>query len=293
MSVLDGWKDEVLLVIREHIKPWSFDRKNTKESFHAWRDAMEKKDKQQVVQCLSDIIVRLNEHIEKTIRGCKPVRSRKIAQKRHATTFSRKRSKANALGKNREVTLERVIVSAMHGYQDEEWYNQFNVASGIGGPNSDRKTSIDIIRFDPKNKGWTFIELKDWKAKDSPLRVLYEIILYGILFSQIRRYSVELRLHNEVQEIKNVRLAAMAPHTWHEQFKADSKHLLSPDSIFELASCALRSAQSKDPFLMHGMMIEPYVYTLRGIKHTELSALKDDHDRIRRWVQNSFCPENS
>ena len=47
-----------------------------------------------------------------------------------------------------EVTVERAIVFAQgrNPRSIYDWYNQLNVAAGIRGSNSDKKTAIDILR---------------------------------------------------------------------------------------------------------------------------------------------------
>ena len=189
-------------------------------------------------------------------------------------------------GKNRELTLERAIVRAMTNVDGETWYNQFNVASGIAGSHSDRKTSVDLVRHVHATDEYTFIELKDWKATDSPLRVLYEIVCYGMMFNHVKRLlqnTHQSRYQGHMLRMDKIRLAAMLPEVWAKQYR-NREYAIPPEQVFHFAALGLVEAQKSDARLLPGVLINPTIYYLREYRHDQLADLLNQNEKIRAWV---------
>lgn len=288
MSLIADWKKVVLKVFQKHILTWGHDHKNTKTSYHLWCKAMQQNEPHEIIDCLSEVFLELNAYVNTKIHQSTSVNSPSLGKLRQMTEFKQKRIAANLKGRNREVTLERSIVRAMRLVEGESWYNQFNVAGGMAGSTSDKKTSIDLVRHSRLKGEYTFIELKDWKAADSPLRILFEIVLYGILFTHAKQFSRVNGLHNDTEKIKNVRLAAMVPDQWLEQFRSTTKYPIAPDRVFELAHQSLLKAQSVNAELMQGIVIEPRIYYLRGISRTAFGSIAQDDAVICKWVTDAL-----
>jgi hypothetical protein len=88
-------------------------------------------------------------------------RSEMRGKYRAATSLSAERIKANLDDKeDLEVTVERAILYSQGklGSSRYHWYNQLNVASGICGRSSDKKTALDILRvykeYDLQLRSW-------------------------------------------------------------------------------------------------------------------------------------------
>lgn len=107
-----------------------------------------------------------------------------------------------------EATLERRIVRLQRG----RWANQVPIASGLCGPNSDKRRCIDLVRRGLEPGSFTFYELK-WRS-DSPLCAAMQVLQYGAAYLFTRFLlddpadSFERR---ELLEAERIRLRTLAP----------------------------------------------------------------------------------
>jgi hypothetical protein len=108
-----------------------------------------------------------------------------------------------------EVGLERAII----GLKLPEWVNQVPTASGLCGPNSDRRRSIDLVRK-RGDKEYDFIELK--LNDQNPLYAAMEVLCYGVLYLFCRQQGISGAPGSEVLQAKVVHLCVLAPDRFYE-----------------------------------------------------------------------------
>lgn len=131
--------------------------------------------------------------------------------------------------KSKEVLLERNFAQKIpKNSKTLCWWNQMPVASGLVGPNADRRRAIDLVHRDAKSEVFDFIELKI--ASDSPLYALMEIVLYGLIYVASRKapeYLSDASRQSPVLHAKKINLRVLAPKTYFDgyQFFGFQQHL--------------------------------------------------------------------
>lgn len=111
---------------------------------------------------------------------------------------------------NKEMMLEKAVaILANNGYMTK-WFNQCPAASGIGDSSRNRKSSVDLVHWDPSNKRARLVELK-W-ASDDPHYALREIPRYGAAYLFCRIYRDKLPLKGRsMMDARHVSLEVAAP----------------------------------------------------------------------------------
>ena len=149
-----------------------------------------------------------------------------------------------------EVALERRIAEMG---EKARWTCQMPTASGLHGPNRDRRRSIDLV-YRLGAKQYTFIELKC--AADTPLYAVLEILGYGIAYLLARRHNAATgRLEGpqyHVLDARHVELAILGPDWWYgyrTRGGANKQYDLAPllDCIQTGLDTTLRDALGSKP----------------------------------------------
>jgi hypothetical protein len=161
---------------------------------------------------LTDAYNRINRNWANAVRTGESSYSKKNWRwKRHLET--------SAGNPSAEITLERAIVSAL----GEDWSNQMPTASGLVGPNANKRSCVDLVWR--KNPGsYTFFELK--VESDTPLYAAIEILLYGLLFVWSRNNQADLKYDTEIQPVlkaSKIELCSLAPRKFYSDY--DLKNL--------------------------------------------------------------------
>ena len=114
-----------------------------------------------------------------------------------------------------EVTLERAIIQARRMMPnrkfEDKWTYQMPVASGLFGPNTDKSSSIDLVR---KHSDGVFdlIELKI--GSNNPVFAAAEILRYGLAYAVSRKNAEKIGYDIKKLKIlsaKQIRLCVLAP----------------------------------------------------------------------------------
>ena len=131
--------------------------------------------------------------------------------------------------KSKEVLLERNFAQRIPTNEKRPcWWNQMPVASGLVGPNADRRRAVDLVHRDAKSEEFDFVELKI--ASDSPLYALMEIALYGLIYLASRntpKYLSDTSRKSLVLQAKKINLRVLAPKDYFSgyQFFSFQQHL--------------------------------------------------------------------
>ena len=130
---------------------------------------------------------------------------------------------------SKEVLLERNFAQRISTNEKPPcWWNQMPVASGLVGPNADRRRAIDLVHRDSKSEVFDFIELKI--ASDTPLYALMEIVLYGLIYLALREapdFLSETSKKSPVLQARKINLRVLAPKAYFSgfQFFSFQQHL--------------------------------------------------------------------
>jgi hypothetical protein len=178
---------------------------------------------------------------------------------------------------SKEVLLERNFAQRIPTNEKPHcWWNQMPVASGLVGPNADRRRAIDLVHRDIKSEVFDFVELKI--ASDSPLYALMEIVLYGLIYLASRKapdFLSETSKRSLVLQAKKINLRVLAPKAYFAgyQFFSFQQHL---NAGFEKTL-----AKHKD-----GLSI-----TIGSYWHPELDRWKDGKPESLEEIDSLFAIE--
>jgi len=85
--------------------------------------------------------------IQQELAGVVVVPSSMRGIPRRELTLSAQRLRALLAGRNLEGTLERTLTSLKASDESSVWFNQLNVAGGVGGGNGFNRAAVDLGRF--------------------------------------------------------------------------------------------------------------------------------------------------
>lgn len=112
--------------------------------------------------------------------------------------------------KGKEKILEKAVAMLAENEHMPGWFNQCPAASGIVDSAKDRKTSVDLVHWDPSKKRARLVELK-WKS-DDPCYALREVLRYGTAYVFCRIHRDDLRLRDRpLMDACHVSLEVAAP----------------------------------------------------------------------------------
>ena len=110
-----------------------------------------------------------------------------------------------------------MIVGAALAIGREDWSNQVPVASGLVGPNAERRRAIDLVhRVGPRR--FEFIELKI--ASDTPLYAAIEIIAYTCIWLQARAEGG--RPATPLLDADHIDVIVLAPEAYYRPFALEA-----------------------------------------------------------------------
>lgn len=110
-----------------------------------------------------------------------------------------------------EIIIERQIVEQ----GKRNWANQIPTASGLAGPNKDKRRAVDLA-FHHGGREFTLFELK--LASDTPLYAAKEILLHGLLYLFTRTHIRELGYEQrsfKLLEANIIHLRVLAPEAYY------------------------------------------------------------------------------
>jgi hypothetical protein len=112
-----------------------------------------------------------------------------------------------------EVTLERTLVALANRNEQEAWFNQLNVAGGVGGGNAFNRVAVDLGQVTLADRALRlhFKELKAWNASDPPRAAIEEVFSYGALFSVLRHAGIAPYDEQPWPDVLSTRLHLIAP----------------------------------------------------------------------------------
>lgn len=112
---------------------------------------------------------------------------------------------------SREKTLEKRIARLAEGglLQKDAWANQIPVASGLFGPDADKKAAVDL-GFRRATGHFELIELKTDAGSGHALYAAMELFLYGLLYIYTRR-SIQGAPAGSVLAATRIDLVVLAP----------------------------------------------------------------------------------
>lgn len=108
-----------------------------------------------------------------------------------------------------EVALERAVV-ANGGVAN--WTYQMPTASGLHGPRSDKRRSIDLVQRRSADH-YVFVELK--VNSDQPLYAAFEILGYGLAYLHAQRNGQRGSGLHDVMTAKRIDLVVLGPDDWY------------------------------------------------------------------------------
>ena len=117
-----------------------------------------------------------------------------------------------------ELLLERKIINE----GGENWSNQMPVASGLVGPTTDKRATVDLVRREGEKK-FSFIELK--VDSNNPLFAAVEILLYGLVFVWSKNNMDSLGYEVSKQPVlaaTEVKLCVLAPNVYYSGYMVES-----------------------------------------------------------------------
>jgi hypothetical protein len=219
-------------------------------------------------------------------------------QLRQVTDLSLARIRANvSKGHDWELTLERTIVETQKHRSNRryEWWNQFNVASGIYGSHGGTRVAIDLIRQSHFARHFDLIELKAWGAGDDPYDAAWEIVRYCFAFIILGKEREDPCYgHLNWPPLEKANLFVLAPDTWHGQ---------DADDVMQLFHDAFRVGGIREPALsccafwprvlrLTGISVREFRNMLYSPKprngYSNLYQVEGRIERIHKWIDDAF-----
>jgi hypothetical protein len=132
-------------------------------------------------------------HILQEADGADVVPTERRGRRRRELTLSCERLRALQDGERLEETLERTLMSLIAGEAlPWEWFNQLNIAAGVGGGTRLNRAAVDLARFSMRGGvSWAgFKELKSWTS-NVPLRdAIEQLFRYCGWFLALQRRGI-------------------------------------------------------------------------------------------------------
>jgi hypothetical protein len=179
---------------------------------------------------------------------------------RRELTLSPQRLRALLAGRHLEVTLERTLVSLKAGDESEIWFNQLNIAGGVGGGNAFNRAAVDLGRFSVRDgKLWmAFKELKSWTAKDTPREAVEELFAYCCWLLALRGRGVS-PYNDAIWTLDGIQLHLMAP----ERYFVSHAGVTAACRVLRQAEAELAALRPTHPELS-GVSLAPAPIVLPG-----------------------------
>jgi hypothetical protein len=180
---------------------------------------------------------------------------------RRRLALSPRRLRALLAGRDLEVSLERTLISLKAADKSMVWFNQFNVAGGVGGGNGFNRAAVDLGRFsvlggklrvEPK-------ELKAWTSNDSPREAVEELFAYCCWLLALHRRGVSPYEHEVWKKLDGIRLHLIAP----EPYFTRHRGVATACSVLRQAEAELAALRSVHPELS-GVTLAPVPIVLPG-----------------------------
>ena len=197
-------KGRLFLKIIEHLQKDAFPRFKKWHSKSAWREMTHNNDKVNLINVKTAVDV-IRDHVE---LFCKEkIKKNRTGGKKFCLLRKviEKRSKP-------EDRIERLLVASV-----DNLYNRFNFLSGLTPEQFNNQTkhmTIDLVEARKENEVDAFIELKASDSEENPLSALCEVIMYFLLFKEVRERIGEL----PTKLSKRFRLIVLAPKQYFECF---------------------------------------------------------------------------
>ena len=174
----------------------------------------------------------INKILKRMEKNCsKPASNSKALWKlRHAT-----RIKSD--NKRTEIMLEKSVAMLAKNEHMSDWFNQCPTASGIVCSNSDKKRSVDLVRWNVTDKSACLIELKC--GSDNPCKAIKQILRYGAAYLYCRKHRDKLPVKDRpILDARQITLCVLAPAHF---YGSDSKI----EKCFKKAQEGLREFNAK------------------------------------------------
>jgi hypothetical protein len=175
---------------------------------------------------------------------------------RRETTLSHARLRALLKGQYLEVTLERTILALLDDIENNyRWGNQFNIAGGLGGGNTE---ASDLCREGEKDRVFDLIELKGWKSRDQIHKTVEQVYRYFCKFWALALRNVA-PFDGLVDCLVAVRLWVLAPTQYLRPGRVSLNQILGrkfglpgmdqPEGLFKQVSENLEALKTERPEL--------------------------------------------
>ena len=208
-----------------------------------------------------------------------------------------------------EVTVERAIVFAQgrNPRSIYDWYNQLNVAAGIRGSNSDKKTAIDILRVLRANRVSVDVtEFKQWSSKDHPFYTALEVFRYFCALLIFGKRGLDPHWSGEKRgkrwpDFERARLQILAPEDWFCTW--DEIEVGSANATILIFRDALERLRQELPIVglgyyfdkglkLRGMAKSDFLSLLNSKSGSRLTSFKDLDtsaiEQINSWSDGAF-----
>ena len=95
-----------------------------------------------------------------------------------------------------------------------EWFNQCPAASGIGDSSRNRRSNVDLVRWQDAERQATLVELK-WNS-GSPSQAVRQVLRHGAAYLFCRKHRCELPVDTSpVMSARHVSLRVAAPRRYY------------------------------------------------------------------------------
>jgi hypothetical protein len=280
------------------------------ESYYTGFSRLVLNDREGAVSLVSDILRKVYDRVRDIAHDPntrKVARAGDRAKRRAVTELSEaRRSRSFHDEEDLELTVERTIIYAQTKNPSTayDWYNQFNVASGILGSHADRRTAMDILRQDRANpRLLDLVELKEWESGDHPFYAATEIFQY---FSALQVFGKEGLDPNYKMgrwpPFDAARLLVLAPSTWFDEWG----RIGDADETIRVFRDALERVKNERPAIGSGSYFARGL-RLEGLTKSEFTTLfrggtpEEPHfsydnlspeavSRLIDWVDRAFQP---
>lgn len=147
-----------------------------------------------------------------------------------------------------ETMLEKSVAMLAKNGHMPDWFNQCPTASGIVGSNSDKKRSVDFVRWNEANESACLVELK-W-GSDTPCKAIQQILRYGAAYLYCRQHRGKLPVKDRpILDARQLKLCVLAPARFYH-FDSDLTN------CFKMAQKGLRKLNARPPVAGMSMSIE-------------------------------------
>lgn len=168
---------------------------------------------------------------------------------RRETSLSPQRLAALRSGRNLEVTLERTLIALKTSGAGEVWFNQLNVAGGVGGGSGFNRAAVDLGRICRHQNllRMQLNELKGWTANDGPAAAVEELFEYAAWLALLRARGQLPYSTGHWPKIVKIELQLIAPAEYFERHGG----VLLAQSTLERAESELNELRAEHAALTH------------------------------------------